>query len=76
MHILTQQMAAGQLNAASIAVWTVASLITSISSGALAGMLLGGKDLGNALAAAMGALYGPVAAVPGVLAGLMLLALL
>jgi hypothetical protein len=40
----------------------------------VAGVVLGGKDLGNSLAASMGALYGPMAAVPGILIGLIILA--
>ena len=31
-------------------------------------------DLGNGLAAMMGAMYGPLASVPGILAGLIVLA--
>jgi len=62
-----------QLNLGSIVLWTLAAFGVSILGGALSGMLLAGKDLGHNLAAAMGALFGPVAATPGILVGLIVL---
>jgi hypothetical protein len=50
--------------------------VAATLGGALAGILLAGKDLGNELAGAMGAMFGPTGAVPGVLLGLIILALL
>lgn len=47
------------------------ALVLSMAGGALAG-----KDLGNELAAMMGAMFGPTAAVPAVLVGLIVLALI
>jgi len=76
MHDAWQQLASGRLTAITIAVWTLLSIVLSIAAGALAGMQLAGKDLGNNLAALMGAMYGPVAAVPGILVGLIVLAFL
>jgi hypothetical protein len=49
-------------------------MVLSIGAGALAGISLAGKHLGNSLAAAMGAMFGPMAAVPGILIGLIVLA--
>ncbi len=69
-----QQLANGQLTAVTVTVWTLIAALLSIASGAVAGMTLAGKDLGNSLAAALGAMYGPVAAVPGILAALIVLA--
>lgn len=66
---------AGQLTAITIILWTLVSIALSIAGGALAGVALGGKDLGRSLAAMMGAMYGPLAAVPGILVGLIILAL-
>jgi hypothetical protein len=76
MHDALQQLAGGRLTAFTIPVWTLLSIVLSIAAGALAGMQLAGKDLGNSLAALMGAMYGPVAAVPGILIGLIALAYL
>ena len=64
------------MSAGAIAGWTAWSVLLSIAAGALSGVVLAGKDLGNDLAAAMGAMFGPVAAVPGILIGLILLAFL
>jgi hypothetical protein len=74
MHEVLQQLTRGQLTALTIPVWTCVAIVLSIAAGALAGMQLAGKDLGNSLAALMGAMYGPVAAVPGILLGLIVLA--
>jgi hypothetical protein len=42
----------------------------------VSGVTLAGKDLGNELAALMGGMFGPVAATPGILLGLIVLAFL
>lgn len=42
--------------------------------GAAMGIAIGGKDLGRALAAIMGAFYGPAAVLPAVAVGLIILA--
>ncbi|GAC1509405.1 MAG: hypothetical protein NVS1B6_16570 [Steroidobacteraceae bacterium] len=76
MNEAMQQLAGGQLNAVTITIWTLLAFVLATAGGAFAGVQLGGKDLGNGLAAAMGAMYGPVAAVPAVLAGLLILALI
>jgi hypothetical protein len=76
MQAVMQQLASGQLNPATIIVWTVLAFVLSVGGGAAAGVTLAGKELGNVLAALMGAMFGPVAAAPGILVGLILLALL
>jgi hypothetical protein len=76
MHDVIQQLASGRLTAITITVWTLLSIVLSIAAGAAGGMALAGKDLGNTLAALMGAMYGPVAAVPGILLALIILAFL
>jgi len=76
MNGLMQQLGSGQLTAFTIIVWTVLAFLLAVAGGAAAGVKLGGKDLGNSLAALMGAMYGPVAAAPGILAGLIVLAFL
>jgi hypothetical protein len=69
-----QQLSSGQLTVITVLLWTVLTLLLSLCGGALAGVVLAGKDLGNGLAATMGALFGPVAATPAVLVALALLA--
>jgi hypothetical protein len=69
-------LASGPLTTADILLWTAVSIPVAAAAGALSGMLLAGKDLGNALAASMGAMFGPVAAVPGILITLIILAFL
>jgi hypothetical protein len=57
-----------------IFLWTLLAIVLSILGGAIAGMALGAKDLGKSLAAMMGGMYGPLAAVPGIFTGLIVLA--
>jgi hypothetical protein len=71
-----QQLTTGYLGVATIVVWTLIAAVLAMAGGALAAVKLAGKDLGNPLAALMGVLFGPVAAVPGVLIGLIVLKLL
>jgi hypothetical protein len=51
-------------------------LVFGAVGGAIGGIIVGGKALGNELAAMMGAFFGPVASAPGVLIGLIVLALI
>lgn len=74
MQNFLEQLNAGHLTAVTVVAWTVLAAIFATLGGALAGIRLAGKDLGNALAASMGAMFGPTAAVPGVLLGLIALA--
>jgi hypothetical protein len=68
------ELADGRITVLTVGLWTLLSLVLSIAAGAAAGVVLAGKDLGNSLAALMGGMYGPVAAVPGILAALIVLA--
>lgn len=58
-------MAFGELGLA-----LAAGIAASIAGGALGGVIVGGKHLGNELAAMMGGFYGPMAGIGGVLLGL------
>jgi hypothetical protein len=54
----------------------VAGIASSVAGGALGGILVGGKALGNELAAMMGGFYGPLAGSGGVALALVALKLL
>ncbi len=60
--------------------WPLAILLlgtaASLAGGALAGMTIGGRDLGPHLAALMGAFFGPLAGATGIAIGLLALAVL
>jgi hypothetical protein len=49
------------------------ALVVGSVSGAISATVLGGKDIGNQLCVLMGSSFGPVAAVPGTLLGLIVL---
>lgn len=70
---LGQSLMSGELNFATGAVWLLAALVFGSAAGALSAMKLAGKDIGNELALMMGSVFGPLAAVPGVLVGLIIL---
>jgi len=58
----------------------VPALITGIAGavigGALGGVAVGGKSLGNQLAATMGCFFGPLAVIPGLVIGLIILSII
>lgn len=70
-----EQLVSGHLSVVTIVIWTVLALILSVAGGAAAGLKLAGESLGNELAALMGGMFGPTGAVPGILVGLVVLAL-
>jgi len=54
----------------------VAGALASVAGGAVGGMIVGGKALGNELAAMLGGFYGPLAGVGGIVIGLLVLAII
>ena len=69
-------MAIASLSIAGAAVALIVGVMASVIGGALGGVAVGGKALGNELAALMGGFYGPLAGVPGIVIGLLVLALI
>lgn len=49
------------------------ALVASLIGGAIGGIVVGGKHLGNELAAMLGGFYGPMAAVPGAILAFIIL---
>jgi len=76
MQALIAQLAAGHIGPATAVPWLLLALVLSVAGGAVAGIRLAGKDLGNELAAMMGAMFGPTAVLPAVVLGLVVLALI
>jgi hypothetical protein len=54
----------------------IVGVIASIAGGAVGGVAVGGKHIGNELAAMMGGFYGPLAGISGLIVGLVVLGLL
>lgn len=54
----------------------IVGVTASILGGAIGGVLVGGRQIGNEIAAMMGSFYGPLAGIGGVLFGLVVLALM
>ena len=69
-------MEIASLSISGAAVALIVGIAASVAGGALGGIAVGGKALGNELAAMMGGFYGPLAGVPGILIGLIVLALI
>lgn len=76
MDSILQQLLSGELTVVTGAIWIAIGFLLSVLGGACAGVVLAGRDLGNELAALMGGMFGPTAAVPAVVAGLLVLQLL
>ena len=51
----------------------IIALVTGVIGGAIGGIIVGGKHMGNELAAMMGGFFGPIAAGPGVIIALIVL---
>jgi len=51
----------------------ILGVVASIGGGVVGGVFVGGKVLGNELAALLGGFYGPLAGVAGVILGLAIL---
>ncbi|HAZ48746.1 MAG TPA: hypothetical protein DDW76_26775 [Cyanobacteria bacterium UBA11369] len=66
-------LAAGDINLVTGLVWLVLAAALSVIGGAIGGVLVAGKDLGNQLAAMIGGLFGPAGVIPAVLIGLVIL---
>jgi hypothetical protein len=66
----------GDINLITSLVWLVIAASLSIVGGAIGGVLLAGKDLGNELAAMTGGLLGPAGVIPAIFLGLLILNLL
>lgn len=52
------------------------AVLAGAAGGALSSMYIGGEYMGKELAALMGSFYGPIAALPGIVIALVVLALL
>jgi hypothetical protein len=64
----------GDISIIGAAVALIVGTAASIIGGALGGIVVGGKAIGNELAAMMGGFYGPLAGVAGIVLGLLVLA--
>ncbi len=66
-------VASGDISIITSAIYILIALIVSAIGGSIGGILVGGKHMGNELAAMMGSFYGPIGAVPGILLALVVL---
>jgi len=66
----------GDISIIGAAVALIVGTAASIVGGALGGIAVGGKAIGNELAAMMGGFYGPLAGVAGMVLGLIVLAVI
>jgi hypothetical protein len=73
MESFAHSLASGEINPLTGLVWIVVTAVVAACAGAGSAVKLAGKDIGNELAAMMGGIFGPIAAVPGILLGLIIL---
>ncbi len=73
MELIEHNLASGQLDLISAIVCLVLAVVFGAGGGALGGIKLGGQFIGNKLSAIMGMSFGIIAALPGVILGLLVL---
>ncbi|MFZ5703019.1 MAG: hypothetical protein ACOY4P_16870 [Pseudomonadota bacterium] len=61
------------LDLITVGIALLAGIVAALIGGAVGGIVVGGKHMGNGLAATMGGFFGPVAGVPGLIIGLAVL---
>lgn len=71
-----QQLATGDINPLTCALWILIAAVFGGAGGCIGANFLGGKHLGKELVFMMGVPFGALAAVPGVIFGLLLLKLI
>ena len=70
-----QDFTSQQITLATGLVWLSIGVACSIVGGALGGIALAGREIGVHLSATIGGLFGPAAAIPTMLVGLILIGL-
>jgi hypothetical protein len=70
MSDLMTNLAVGEINLITGVVWVLVAIALSMASGAISGIILAGKDIGNEFSAIAGAMSGPVGAIPAIILGL------
>lgn len=70
MESVLTALNSGQVTVGTSLVALVIAAVAGGIGGAIGGIIVGGKHMGNELAAMMGGFYGPVAAIPGVVLAL------
>ena len=76
MGDIINMMMTGELTIITIIIWSIVAMIIGAIGGAIGGVMIGGEHLGNELAAMMGSFYGPIATLPGIALGLIILFLM
>lgn len=74
METLVAQLGAGDINITTGLVFVLIGILAGACGGAIGGIKLGGQDIGRDLALMMGAFFGPLASLPGVILALLVLA--
>ena len=73
MGDVVTMLISGDLSVITIIIWSIVALIVGAIGGAIGGIIVGGEHIGKELAALMGSFYGPLASLPGVIIGLIIL---
>lgn len=75
MQSVVEEMARGGVTWTTGGLFCLLALALGAAGGAVGGVLIGGKHIGYRLSAMMGMVFGPIAALPGVLAALLVLSM-
>lgn len=74
MENILSDLGTGNITILTAIIWYCVAFVIGAAGGAIGGIIVGGEHLGKELAAMMGGFFGPIAAAPGVLLGLIVLA--
>ncbi len=76
MGSIVEAINAGQITWITLLVAVSGALVAAVVGGAVGGIVVGGKHMGNELAAMLGSFYGPMGALPGIVIALCMIALI
>lgn len=74
MELFLSHSSAEQISLSTMWPYFLVTILASLLGGSIGGVLIGAKHLGAQLAALMGAFFGPIAALPGIVIALIIIA--
>ena len=74
MELFLSHSSAEQISLSTMWSYFLVAILAGLLGGSIGGVLIGAKHMGTQLAALMGAFFGPIAALPGIVIALIIIA--
>lgn len=74
MELFLSHSSAEQISLSTMWPYFLVAILAGLLGGSIGGVLIGAKHMGAQLAALMGAFFGPIAALPGIVIALIIIA--